>query len=92
MQNVLPTVELEPVTLIDGVVSPIGGVADVELKKESPVQRARWVQGHGVLESDPGETPLSCVIGADVVRDEKQTIVAPDNGRCKEMNGRNGGD
>ena len=43
MQDILPTVELDPVTLIDGVVPPIGGVADVKLKQKTSVQRARWV-------------------------------------------------
>ena len=43
MQDILATMELEPITLIDGVVSPIGGVAYVELKQEASVQRARGV-------------------------------------------------
>jgi hypothetical protein len=40
MQDILPTMELDPITLIDGVIPPIGGVADIELKKKASVQRA----------------------------------------------------
>ena len=37
MKDILATVELDPVTLIDGVIPPIGGVADVELKQKTSV-------------------------------------------------------
>jgi hypothetical protein len=43
MKDILATVELDPVTLIDGVIPPVGGVADVELEQKTSVQRARGV-------------------------------------------------
>ena len=32
MQDILSTMELDPITLIDGIIPPICGVADIELK------------------------------------------------------------
>jgi hypothetical protein len=37
MQDILSTVELDPVALVDGIVSPISRVADVELEEEAAI-------------------------------------------------------
>ena len=43
MKDILATVELDPVTLVDGVIPPVSRVADVELEQKASVQLARGV-------------------------------------------------
>ena len=63
MENILPAVILNPVTLVDCVVAPVGGMANIELEQEAAVQRAGWVNGDGITESNSCEAPLAGIIG-----------------------------
>ena len=42
-QWLVTDVELDPITLVDCIVAPIGRMADVKVKKETSIQRARRV-------------------------------------------------
>ena len=53
MKNVLTTMKLNPITLVDCIVAPIGRVANVKLKQEAAVQRARWVNRDRIMEGIP---------------------------------------
>jgi len=91
MKNVLTTVKLNPITLVDGIVALIGRMADVEVKQEMAIQRARWVVDQDrITERKPCEAPLASVISTNTVRHEKQTIRAPDDGCRKQVDGRDG--
>jgi hypothetical protein len=43
MNDILSTVELDPIMLVDCIVAPIGRMADVKVKKKASIQRARRV-------------------------------------------------
>jgi hypothetical protein len=43
MKNVLTTMKLDPIMLVDCIVAPIGGMANVKLKQEPAIQLARWI-------------------------------------------------
>ncbi len=75
MKHILATMELDPITLVDCVVAPIGRVANVKLKQEAAVQRARWVNGDRIVEGNPSKTPFSCIIGTNTVGDENKRSV-----------------
>ena len=83
MKHILATMELDPITLVDCVVAPIGRVANVKLKQEAAVQHARWVNVDRIVEGNPSKTPFSCIIGTNTVGDKKQAIRTPDNGGCE---------
>ncbi len=72
-------VKLDSITLIDCVVAPIGRMANVKLKQEAAVQRARWINRDRIIKGNPSETPFSCIIGTNTVGDKKQAIRTPDN-------------
>ena len=92
MKHILATMKLDPITLVDCIVAPIGRVANVELKQEAAVQRARWIDRDRIMEGNPSKMPFSCIIGTDTVGDKKLAIHTPDNGGCEQMNCRNGWD
>ncbi len=92
MKHILTTMKLDPITLVDCVVAPIGRVANVKLKQEVAVQRARWVNRDRIMEGNPSKMPFLCIIGTNTVGDKKQVIYTPDNGGCEQMNCRNGWD
>ena len=81
MKNVLTTVKLNPITLVDCIVAPVGRMANVKIKQETAVQRARWVDRNRITERKSCEAPFSSVISTNTVRHEKQTIRALVNGR-----------
>jgi hypothetical protein len=43
MDDILSTVKLDPITLVDCIVAPIGRMADVKVKEETSIQCARRV-------------------------------------------------
>ncbi len=92
MKNVLTTVKLNPVMLVDCVVAPVGRMANVKIKQEAAVQRARWVDRNRITEREPCEAPFPSVISANTVRHEKQTIRALDDGCRDQVDGRDGWD
>jgi len=92
MKNVLTTVKLNPIMLVDCIVAPVGRMANVKIKQEMAVQHARWVDGNRVTERKPCEVPFSCVISTNTVRHEKQTIRALDDGCRDQVDGWNGWD
>ncbi len=51
MKNVLTTVKLNPITLVDCIVAPVGRMANVKIKQEMAIQRARWVNRNRITES-----------------------------------------
>ncbi len=92
MKNILATMKLDPITLVDCVVVPIGRIANVKLKQEVAVQHARWANRDRIIEGNPSETPFSCTIGTNTVGDKKQAIRTSDNGGHEQMNCGNGWD
>ncbi len=63
--------KLDPITLVDCVVAPIGRMANVKLKQEAAVQRAKWVNRDRIIEGNPSKMPFSCIIGTNTVGDKK---------------------
>jgi hypothetical protein len=51
MKNVLTTVKLNPITLVDCIVAPVRRMANVKIEQETAVQRARWVNRNRITES-----------------------------------------
>ncbi len=92
MKNILTTIKLDPITLVDCVVSPIGRVANVKLNQEAAVQRARWINRDRIIEGNPSKTPFLCIICTNTVGDKKQAIRIPDNGGREQMDCWNGWD
>ena len=84
MKNVLTTKKLNPITLVDCIVAPVGRMANVKIKQEAAVERARWVDQNRITECKPCEAPFSSVVSTDTVRHEKQTIRALDDG-CRDQ-------
>ena len=92
MKNVLTTVKLNPITLVDCIVAPVGRMANVKIRQEAAVQRARWVDRNRITERKPCKAPFLSLISANTVRHKKQTIRAFDDGCHDQMDGRNGWD
>ncbi len=92
MKIIFTTIKLDPITLVDCLVAPIGRMANVKLKQEAAVQRARWVNRERIIEGNPSKTPFSCIIGTNTVGDKNQVIRTPDNGGREQMNCGNGWD
>jgi hypothetical protein len=90
MKSIFPTMKLDPIMLVDCIVLPIGGMANVKLKQEAAIQCARWINRDRIIEGNPSKAPFSCIVGANTVRDKKQTIRSLDNGGCEQMDCRNG--
>ncbi len=92
MKNVLTTVKLNPIMLVDCIVALVGRMANVKLKQKAAVQRARWIDQYRITESKLCEAPFASIIGANTVRDEEQTIRALGYGCREQVDGRNGWD
>ena len=92
MKNVLTTVKLNPITLVDCIVAPVGRMANVKIKQETAVQRARWVDQNRITERKPCEAPFPSVISTNTVRHEEQTIRALDDGCREQVDGWDGWD
>jgi hypothetical protein len=87
MKNVLTTMKLNPITLVDCIVAPVSRMANVKIKQEAAVQPARWVDRNRITERKPCEVPFPSVISTNTVRHEKQTIRALDDGCCDQVDG-----
>ena len=70
MKDILTTIELNPITLVNCIVSPIGGMANVKFKQETSVLCARRINRDGVIECDPSEAPFPCIVCASTVGDK----------------------
>ncbi len=75
-QNVVPTVILQPETLIDGVVSIVQRMGDVEVDEVPSVDKARRVGRHGSLQCDANKSPFADVAGANAVGDKEKPVRA----------------
>jgi hypothetical protein len=80
MVNILASVKLDPITLVDRIITPVCWVTYVEFEQEPTIQRARRIYRDGVAEGNPCKSPFVNIIGTDVVRYEEQSICAFDDG------------
>ena len=80
MVNVLVSVKLDSITLVDRVMTPVCWVTYVEFEQEPTIQCAQRVYGDGVAEGNPCKSPFSSIIGTNTVRDEEQSVCALDDG------------
>ncbi len=92
MKKVLTTMKLDPITLVDCIVAPIGGMANVKLKQELAIQCARLINRNRISEGNPSEASFPCIIGTNTVRDKKQTIRTIDDGCREQIDSWNGWD
>jgi hypothetical protein len=63
--QVANTVKLQPISLVNRVVTPIIWVANIKFEKEPAVRSARRIEGHGFHESNPCEPPFPCIVVAE---------------------------
>ena len=80
MMNVLASVKLDPIMLVDRIIMPVCWVTYAEFEQEPTIQRARRLYGDGVAEGNLCKLPFLSIIGTDTMRDEEQSVCALDDG------------
>ena len=75
-QNVVPTVILQPETLVDGVVAIVRRMGDVEVDEVPAVDEAQRVSRHGSLQCNANESPFADVASANAVGDKEKLVRA----------------
>ena len=84
MSDITDAVILEPMPLVESIVSGVVAMWNSKFKYKFLVLEAGRIMTHGVLEGHVNETPFASCISANAIRDEEELIRAPDNG-CGEV-------
>jgi hypothetical protein len=63
--------KLYPITLVDCILLPIGGMANVKFKKETSIHSASRINRDRIIDGNPSKTTFPCIVGADTVRDKE---------------------
>ncbi len=80
MVNVLASMKLDLIVLVDCIIMSVCWVTYVEFEQEPTIQRAQRVYGDRVAEGNPRKSPFWSIIDTDTMRDEEQSVCALDDG------------
>ena len=80
MADIADGVVLDPMPLVDGVVSGVVAMADIKLDQKLAVLEAWCVMTDGILKCHANEAPLTSAISADAMGDKEELVRASDDG------------